>query len=69
MKTTKKEKEYVTTTEAARIAGVSVRVTCNWFDKGLVKGYVIPGTAFPHRRIQLASLLALLKSTGMPVND
>lgn len=61
------EERDLTTTEAARIAGVCNRTVVKWCDLGLVKHYRIPGGN--HRRIIEASLLALCRQAGMGVED
>ena len=42
------------TTQVAKICQVSTRTVCNWFDRGMLKGFRVPGSRF--RRIPQDSL-------------
>jgi hypothetical protein len=58
--------QYLTTTEAARYAGVSVRTLCKWVDAGMIDDcFQIPDSK--HRRISVSGLLKLLRANGMPI--
>jgi len=50
--------------EAARISGLSHATIARCFDKGLLKGYKIPGSRF--RRIPIANLHRFLRAHGIP---
>ena len=57
---------YYTTTEAAKICGLSHRTIAKLFDAGLIKGYRLPGSGF--RRIPEKELLAFIAAQGMPAS-
>jgi excisionase family DNA binding protein len=59
-----KGKDVLTTGDVARLCNVSARTVQNWFDKGHLKGYKIPGTKI--RRIPPAELIEFMKRNGMP---
>jgi excisionase family DNA binding protein len=59
-------KDVFTTGEVARICHVAPRTVSKWFDSGKLRGYRIPGSR--DRRIPLDSLLAFMRSHGIPLN-
>lgn len=59
------QEDVITAGKAAKLAGVSNRTLCKWFDTGKIKGYRVPEST--HRRIIKSSLLEFLKANGMPI--
>ena len=59
-------KDVFTTGEVARICHVAPRTVSKWFDSGKLRGYRIPGSR--DRRIPLDSLLAFMRSHGIPLD-
>lgn len=59
--------EPLTTGEIAKLLKVSPRVVCKWVDEGRLKGYLLPGSK--HRRVTRESLVAFLKTHGMPLGE
>lgn len=53
------------TAEVCRLAKVSPRTAARWIDRGLLRGYVVPGSR--HRRCEPRELLAFLQAANMPV--
>ncbi len=53
------------TTEVGRICHVATRTVANWFDRGQLKGFRVPGSKF--RRIPRESLVEFMELHGMPV--
>lgn len=49
----------------AKVCKVAPRTVSNWFDKGLLKGYRLPGSS--DRRIPAANLVAFMEAAGMGV--
>jgi hypothetical protein len=49
----------------AKVCKVAPRTVANWFDKGLLKGYRLPGSS--DRRIPAANLVAFMEAAGMGV--
>ena len=49
----------------AKVCKVAPRTVANWFDKGLLKGYRLPGCQ--DRRIPAANLVAFMEAAGMGV--
>ncbi len=62
----KLSKDVLTTGEVAKICNVSLRTVIKWFDKGYLKGYIIPGTK--DRRIPRADLVEFMKANKMPIS-
>lgn len=56
-----------TTGQVATICGVAPRTVCMWFDRGLIRGYRIPGSN--DRRIPREHLVKFLKEYSMPLGD
>lgn len=54
-----------TTGQVARICGVSKRLPAVWFDKGLLKGFRLPGGG--HRRVPHENLVEFLEEHGIPL--
>jgi len=59
-------KGYYTTSQAAKICGISHRTIAKLFDAGVIKGYRLPGSGF--RRIPEKELLSFIASCGMPAS-
>jgi len=55
----------LTTGEAARICNVSTRTVQQWFDKGLLKGYTLPGSG--DRRIPKTELKSFMQKYKIPI--
>lgn len=51
--------------EVAKHLHVSIRTVCKWFDKGMLKGYRIPGS--DHRRFDPKDVVEFAKSNQLPV--
>ena len=60
-----KANDTLTTGEVARICCVSIRTAQKWFDKGLLKGYILPGGV--DRRIPKNELIRFMKKHDMPI--
>jgi excisionase family DNA binding protein len=60
-------KKTATTTEAARLCGVSHSTVIKWFDTGLIEGFRLPGSG--DRRLLLASLHKFMKENNIPVPE
>jgi two-component system, OmpR family, response regulator RpaA len=56
-----------TTGQVAKICRVARRTVSKWFDTGLLKGYLIPGSQ--DRRIPREQLIKFLKEHGMPLGE
>jgi len=56
--------KYYTTTQAARLSGLSVNSIIRCFDSGKLKGFRIPGSLF--RRIPKSSFIAFLEENSIP---
>ena len=54
----------VTPAEAARIAGLSHATIVRCFDRGMLKGYKIPGSR--NRRIPIENLRRFMEAHGIP---
>lgn len=54
------------TGEIARATQVTPRTVAKWIDRGLLKGYKIPGPG-GHRRVPRAELLAFLRRHNLPL--
>ena len=54
----------VTPAQAARICGLSHATIIRCFDRGLLKGFKIPGSKY--RRIPLENLYKFMRESGMP---
>jgi hypothetical protein len=61
------EPTVFTTGDVARICQVAPRTVSKWFDTGQLKGYRIPGSL--DRRIPRDSLVAFMRSHGMPLGE
>ncbi|MDH7499066.1 MAG: helix-turn-helix domain-containing protein [candidate division NC10 bacterium] len=59
-------KRYYTTSQAAKICGLSHRTIAKLFDAGAIKGYRLPGSGF--RRIPEKEMLSFIASCGMPAS-
>jgi DNA-binding transcriptional MerR regulator len=59
----KKETEYISTGEAARILGVSIFTVQYYFDRGILNGRKHPITG--RRSVSIESLLALMEKREM----
>jgi excisionase family DNA binding protein len=59
-------KGYYTTSQAAKICGISHRTIAKLFDAGVIKGYRLPGSGF--RRIPEKELLSFIATCGMPAS-
>lgn len=60
-------KDTFTTTDVARICGVSPLTVSRWFDSGLLRGWCVPGSL--DRRIPREQLERFLKRHDMPTLD
>ncbi|HMO19316.1 MAG TPA: helix-turn-helix domain-containing protein [Oligoflexia bacterium] len=60
------EKDVLTSGEAAKICQVSLNTIIRCFDKGMIKGFRIPGSRF--RRIPVNSLLRFIKEHNLTPN-
>jgi putative resolvase len=58
--------DEITTSEAAKLLGVTSRTVRNWETKGRISSRRTPGG---HRRFQLAEIKSLRKKTNKPVPD
>lgn len=56
--------EVFTSGQVARLCKVGPKTACAWFDKGLLRGYRIPGGR--DRRVLRADLIRFLKDNAMP---
>jgi len=59
--------ETLTSTEAARICGVSFRTVIRWIERGDLQGYRLPGRG--DYRVTAAELLRFMRAHGMPEPD
>ena len=59
-----KSRNTFTTGEISKICNVAQRTVIKWFDQGIIKGYVIPGTK--DRRIPLNYLIEFMKKNNIP---
>ena len=57
----------VTPAHAARICGLSTGTINRCFDRGLLKGYKVPGSKF--RRIPLKNLYQFVREYGLPCEE
>ncbi|MHC4122628.1 MAG: helix-turn-helix domain-containing protein [Planctomycetota bacterium] len=57
-------KDVLTTGDIAKICNVSIRTASKWFDKGLLKGYQLPGSG--DRRIPADEFQEFAKKYNMP---
>lgn len=55
----------LTITQVAKICRVAPRTASKWFDKGLLKGYRIPGSR--DRRVLSDHLVTFIKENDMPL--
>ena len=62
-----KANNVFTTGDVARICNVATRTVCIWFDKGLLKGYRIPGSK--DRRIPVKELKRFMKANKIPMDS
>lgn len=53
----------MTTGEVAKICCVASRTVCSWIDRGLLKGFRVPGTS--HRRVLRSDLISFMQANGM----
>jgi two-component system, OmpR family, response regulator RpaA len=56
-------KRVFSTGEVAKVCRVAPRTVSKWFDAGLLKGYLFPGTR--ERRIPREQLVRFLQENGM----
>lgn len=54
----------LTTGQVAKICRVSSRTAGSWFDRGLLNGYLIPGSK--DRRVPIEELAAFMEKHNMP---
>ena len=59
-----KDNDILTTGKVAKICSVSIRTVQNWFDAGLLKGYILPGGK--DRRIPRKELNRFMKKYKIP---
>jgi len=59
------ENKVYTTGEVANIVGVNFRTVSRWIDKGIMKGYKIPGRG--DHRVTEGGLLNFLKENNIPI--
>lgn len=59
-----KTKDVLTTSDVAKICRVSTRIVTRWFDKKLLKGYLLPGST--HRRFITKEVESFMVAQGMP---
>ena len=60
-------KKVYTTGEVADIVGVNFRTVSRWIDKGIMKGYKIPGRG--DHRVTESGLLHFLQKNDIPIPD
>lgn len=56
-----------TSSQAAKVCGVSPQTVNRWIDSGLLNGHRIPGSR--HRRVSREDLARFLAENGMPPID
>lgn len=61
------EERYYTVSQAADILGVGEYRVRSMYNRGLLRGFKLPGMG--HRRISASSIAALLKKDGLLEND
>jgi two-component system response regulator RpaA len=61
-----KANNVFSTGDVAQICNVAPRTVCIWFDKGLLKGYRIPGSK--DRRIPVKELKRFMKDNNIPMD-
>ena len=54
-----------TTAQVARICGVSSHMVAKWMNRGMLKGWRLPGGN--HRRFHREDVVEFLKAHGLPV--
>ena len=59
--------EVLTTSEAAKLCGVSFRTVIRWVERGELQGYRLPGRG--DHRIPLDALHRFMREHGMPIPD
>lgn len=59
-----KPKSVLTTSDVAKVCQVSSRIVTQWHDKGLLEGYLLPGSK--HRRFTKANVIAFMERQKMP---
>jgi len=57
----------LTTSEAAKLAGVSIQTIIRQFDEGALRGFVVPGSA--HRRIPASHLREWMAKNRIPTQE
>jgi len=57
-------KDVLTPKDVAKLTGFSQSTIKKWMDRGLLKGWRIPGSN--HRRFDRETVLAFLRSNGIP---
>lgn len=57
--------DVLTTGKIALLARVSQQTAIRWIDKGLLKGYTLPGSK--RRVVQVGEFLDFLSKYGMPI--
>ena len=60
-------KQAYSTGEAAQICGISQQTIIRCFDRGQLKGFLVPGSKF--RRIPRNSLVTFMKKNGIPLDQ
>lgn len=56
----------LTTTQAAKMLGMSAKTVAKWFDSGRLPGWLVPGTR--HRRFDRKAVEEFAKHHGMPLS-
>jgi hypothetical protein len=59
-----KADKVLTTGQVAEICNASVRTVSKWFDIGLLRGYILPGSK--DRRIPVNELVSFMQEHNMP---
>lgn len=60
-------KDILTTGEVANICNISINTVIKCFDKGLLKGFKIPGSS--HRRVLPRDLINFLEENKIPYDE
>lgn len=58
--------KILTTGQVAKMTGHSPRTVVSWFNQGIIKGYIIPGSQ--DRRISERSVVKMAEVAGMKLN-
>ena len=57
----------LTVREAAKYCYVSVKMIYVWFDNGMLKGYLVPGSK--HRRFRPIDVLKFCRDNKLPIHE